>query len=102
MPTAETALSRMRQALRAARAQRAGAVKLIHGYGSTGRGGVIRSQARRELAAMERDGKVAGFVPGEEFSPFSAAARRAVERCPELARDRDYTRCNPGVTVVLL
>ena len=102
MPTVPVAVSRLEHALREAGARRETALKLIHGYGSTGRGGVLRVEVRAALARLEREGRIAGFVPGEELSPFSAAGRLALARCPGLSRDRDYARENPGVTVVLL
>lgn len=102
MPTVETAKSRMSAALRTAKAQRMTVLKLIHGYGSTGKGGRIRTGVRRELAALKQSGKIKEFVPGEEFSPFDERARRALVACPQLSRDRDYTRCNQGITVVIL
>jgi len=102
MPTVEVAKSRMTAALRSAKAQRMTALKLIHGYGSSGYGGRIRTGVRRELSLMKQSGTIKEVVTGEEFSPFEECARRALQLCPELARDRDYTRCNQGITVVIL
>lgn len=102
MPPAAVAGQRMSAALRSARAQRMPVVKLIHGYGSSGQGGRIRTEVRRRLSAMREAGEIRAFVRGEEFSPFDASARLAVEACPELSKDRDYSRCNQGVTVVVL
>lgn len=102
MPTVDTAKTRMNAALRSAKAQHMTALKLIHGYGSSGKGGRIRTSVRRELAIMKQAGKIKEVVPGEEFSPFEEHARRALVMCPELSRDRDYTRCNQGITVVIL
>src|SRR5260221_14458622 len=42
MPTVEQARLRMEHELHAARQQRCTAVKLIHGYGSSGAGGALR------------------------------------------------------------
>lgn len=102
MPTVEQARIKLEQALRSARARRFKAVKLIHGYGSTGKGGAIRSDVKSVLTAQQRAGKIKAFVPGEEFSPFYANARLAVEQCPSLRRDRDFSASNHGITIVLL
>ena len=102
MPTVETAKMKMSQALRSAKANRTQAVKLIHGYGSSGRGGAIKEEVRRQLASMKRSGAIKEFVKGEEFSPFEGCARHALDLCPELSRDRDYSRCNHGITIVIL
>lgn len=52
-PTAEQAMQRLSQELRIAGANRLRALKIIHGYGSTGSGGAIRTAARMRPAASE-------------------------------------------------
>ena len=102
MPTVEKARIRMDQALRSARAKGCKAVKLIHGYGSSGSGGAIKKEVLSELGRRQRAGKIKTYVPGEEFSPFYPSARLALERCPFLSRDRDYSASNHGITIVVL
>ena len=51
-PAAAQALERMRMELRLSKKRGYTAVKLIHGFGSSGTGGKIRTAVRRELAAM--------------------------------------------------
>lgn len=100
-PTVEAARSRLSQAITSARACRRPCLKLIHGYGSSGRGGAIKQEVHRFLAQKQQAGVIRVFVPGEEFSPFYPAARRAVDLCPQLSRDRDYSRQNGGITIVV-
>ena len=102
MPTVSMAMTRLGQALRSAKAGGAGAVKLIHGYGSSGQGGAIRAAVHRELRQRQRRGEIRAYIPGERFSPFYEEARQGIDLCPELARDRDYTRTNQGITIVVL
>lgn len=102
MPTVESACIQLRQSLVTARARRVRVVKLIHGYGSSGRGGAIKAAVRRELAQRKQSGQIKEYVPGEEFSPFYDNARRAVDMAPELRKDGDYTRTNQGITIVVL
>ncbi|MDR2908734.1 MAG: Smr/MutS family protein [Oscillospiraceae bacterium] len=102
MPSVAQARIMLDQALRAGRQKGCKAVKLIHGYGSSGKGGAIRRDAHAALAAQKKAGKIKAYVPGEEFSPFYSNARAAVEGCPALSRDRDYTAANQGITIVLL
>lgn len=92
----------MDSALKLARGSRVPALKLIHGYGSTGRGGKIRALVRKELRGLLAQGKIRAFVPGERFSPFEEEGLRAVSLCYELTRDEDYQNGNPGITVVVL
>jgi hypothetical protein len=53
------------------------------------------------LREKKRLGLISSFIPGEKFTPFDPAGRAAVEKFPSLARDSDYGRGNPGVTIVL-
>lgn len=102
LPTVETARIRLDQALRTAKARRCDVLKIIHGYGSSGRGGAIKRDVQIFLAEKKRSGYLWQFVPGERFSPFDSAARAMLDACPALSRDSDYSRGNDGITVVLL
>ncbi len=101
MPTVEVARSRLSQELVSARAGGARALKIIHGYGSSGKGGAIKREVHSFLRQKKRSGVIREYVAGEEFSPFGASARRAVELCPELSRDSDYSRGNDGITIAV-
>jgi hypothetical protein len=102
LPTVETARRKLEQAMRTARARRFTAMKIIHGYGSTGKGGVIKRDVQAFLSVQKRRGGIQNYVPGESFSPFDENARMMIDRCPDLAKDSDYSRGNDGVTLVLL
>lgn len=102
MPTVETARARLTQGLRSAKAQGCTVVRVIHGYGSSGKGGAIKVDVQRFLQQKRAAGQIKAYVKGEDFSPFDASARLIVERCPQMARDIDYNRQNHGVTIVLL
>jgi hypothetical protein len=62
----------------------------------------LRSALRQSLSQRKRDGKIRGFVAGEEWSIFEDDAREALDRCPELRKDPDLNRQNSGITIVLL
>ena len=102
MPTADQALRRADMALATGRMSGVAAVKLIHGYGSTGRGGVIRTRVRRYLGELQARSKIRGFIPGEEFSIFNGETLRAFQACPALRQDSDLENHNNGVTIILL
>ena len=78
------------------------AVKLIHGYGSSGAGGKIRIAVRRQLLDLLRQGQIKAFIPGESFSIFDETTRKGLTYCPALRKDPDLDRYNNGITVVLL
>ena len=102
MPLVEEALSRMNLGLQEMRVGRVKAVKLIHGYGSTGRGGKIRDGVRNELAAMKKRKQIKDYIPGEDFGPTDPATRKLADQNTAVTRDPDYGRMNHGITVVIL
>ena len=90
-------LRRLAAEVEAARHLGIPAMKLIHGYGSSGRGGRLRTACRTWLRQQELC-----FLPGEEFTIFNEEARRWLAVCPRLRQDRDLDAENRGVTFVLL
>jgi hypothetical protein len=101
-PTAEEALKRLSEAIDAARRDGVKALKIIHGYGSSGTGGVLCDRVQKSLVNRRNQGKIRACVFGEKWNSFEQVARDLLEACPELSRDRDYNRNNPGVSLVLL
>ena len=95
MPTADLAVRRTTYAIENGRTLGASAVKLIHGYGSTGK---VRAYLERQKAR----GQIRYYIPGERFSIFDEPTRRAFALCDELRRDHDLDAANNGVTIVLL
>lgn len=102
MPTADDAIRRITYNIRNARAFGVSAIKFIHGYGSSGKGGVIRAEARKYLDRQKQKGLIKGYIKGEDFSIFDEATRKAFEVCDELRRDSDIERHNNGITIVIL
>ena len=102
MPTVAQAQTRLIGELGRSRAAGAKAVKLIHGYGSTGVGGKLRIGVRQFLSVKKRQNKIKAFVSGEEWDIFHEESRKLLEGCPDLAKDRDLGRGKPGITLVLL
>jgi hypothetical protein len=102
MPTVEEARRRLITELQRAKARGARAMKLIHGYGSTGVGGKLRDALRSSLSRRRKEGLIQSWVAGEKWDPFDPVAQAILDGCPELARDSDVGQGNPGVTIILL
>ena len=101
LPTSEMAMSRLNNQIFLVRSSRVSAAKIIHGYGSSGKGGVIKAATLRQLRQYKQRGVIKDFCPGEKFGPFSEEGRRVVARLPELRKDSDWARSNDGVTIIL-
>lgn len=102
LPTVEEARHILIAELKLAKQSALLAVKVIHGYGSTGKGGALRGALRTSLLRRKKEGLVTRVIFGEKWSVFEEDARYAIERCPELRDDRDLNRSNEGVTIALL
>jgi len=102
MPTVDDAIRRITYNIRTAGPLGVSAIKLIDGYGSTGKGGAIRIEARKYLERQKARGSIKGYIAGEDFSLFDEATRKAFLVCDELRRDSDLERHNNGVTIVIL
>ncbi len=100
LPSAEQALERLERTLREARSCGAKVVRLIHGYGSTGRGGKIRDAVRRELGRMLARGEVSLVINGEIYSPTTNAGRDLLSRFKELKTTERSDSSNPGLTII--
>jgi hypothetical protein len=77
-------------------------IKIIHGYGSSGKGGRIRVESRKYLQRQKDLGRIRGFIPGENFSIFDSDTIKAFQVCDELRHDHDLERHNNGVTFIIL
>ena len=101
-PSADEALRRLEHELAAKRHLRAKAMKIIHGYGSSGTGGRIRVEARSYLARLKGRGEIRDVIYGEDFSIFNPAVLEAFRRCDGLRKDPDRERHNNGITMIIL
>ena len=102
MPTADDAVRRITYNIKNAGAFGVSVIKLIHGYGSTGKGGAIRTKSRKYLESQKKRGLIKDYIAGEDFSIFNKATLEAFLVCDDLRRDSDIERHNNGVTFVVL
>jgi hypothetical protein len=102
MPKVEEARLRMQRELALARSQRVVALKLIHGYGSTGTGGALRNELQKELRRAGTEGKITCFIAGEEWTISDENTWALLKKFPEWKQDSDMGRGNKGISIVVL
>ena len=102
LPKVEEARLRMQRELQVARQQGYAAVKLIHGYGSSGVGGALRVELQKELQRLTGTGGVRSFIAGEEWRVSNEKTWELLKRYPEWKRDSDLGKANKGISIVLL
>lgn len=101
-PMVEVALNRCREVIDDAIQNKISVITLIHGYGSTGKGGVIRSECRKTLDYMKGKKIISDYIAGEDFHKRSGRVRTILQRYSQLAKDRNLNQGNQGVTLVIL
>lgn len=101
-PTAETALRRLTETIEDAKRNRVTVLTVIHGYGSSGKGGVIREECRRTLDHLKYTGEIREYIAGEHFHKRYGQVRMLLQRFPRLRSDTNLNRNNRGITLVIL
>jgi hypothetical protein len=102
MPTVQVAMPLLTERLRSMKKSGVKAVKIIHGYGSTGKGGRLRKATLKLLDESKQSGLIKEFVIGEQWSKFELRTLTLIDRIPQLYKDQDLERHNRGITVVFL
>ena len=100
LPIVAVALARLTQGITAARNEGVQVLCIIHGYGSSGKGGAIRMECRKTLSHLQATGEVTMVVTGEEFSKRSGPGSALLRRFPQLADNIYLGKHNKGVTFV--
>ena len=88
--------------IKRAKQEKARVLKVIHGYGSSGKGGALYVGLRKSFGLRKKEGVIKDFVAGEDFSIFNKTVLDLLEAVPELSGDPDLGATNEGVTVVWL
>ena len=99
-PTGEEAVGKLAAGLRSAKARGVVFVKVIHGWGSSGKGGGIKRAVRRELPELGKQGLLREWVQGSDWKVTGGTYLKWYGKYPELKMDRDLNRSNLGITVV--
>ncbi len=87
-PTLEEARRRVIAEIKRAKREGVKVLKVIHGYGSSGRGGALCIGLRKSFGLRKKEGVIKDFVAGEVFSIFNPSVLALLESVPELRHDR--------------
>ncbi len=102
MPSVEQARLRMEHAVQVARQSGYRAVKLIHGYGSSGAGGALRVELQKQLRLAVQNGVIRALIAGEDWRISDETTWALLKRFPEWKQDSDLGRNNQGISIVVL
>lgn len=75
---------------------------VIHGYGSHGQGGVIKTEVHKTLDTMLKHKKIFDFIPGEKWGEMREDRKYLQRNYPEIILQEQLINLNNGVTIILL
>ena len=101
-PPADVAVANLQQEIELCSLAKIDVIKVIHGYGSHGKGGLIKTEIKKLLKTLKAKKKIIDFIPGEHFSQSLKYYKKLVEVYPEIILDSDLYPPNFGLTLVIL
>jgi len=101
-PVVETALRKLDHELVLAKSDHVLVLTLIHGYGSSGKGGKIRIQCRKVLDHLVQQKEIHSVIAGEAFKKRAGAGKALLKQYPTLEQICSTDFNNPGITIVIL
>jgi hypothetical protein len=102
MPTLDEARRLVIEEIKQAKREGVKVLKVIHGYGSSGKGGALCIGLRKSFGLRKKEGVIKDYITGEDFSIFDNAVLALLEAVPELRGDPDLGATNEGVTILWL
>lgn len=100
-PVVELAMNRMVEIIDDSIRNNVNVITLIHGYGSSGKGGAIRSECRKTLDFLKSKGRIWDYITGENFNKRSGTVKSLLQRYPQLGSNKNLNRGNRGITLVI-
>jgi hypothetical protein len=102
LPTVDEARRLVIEKIRRAKREGVKVLKVIHGYGSSGKGGRLNFALRKSFGLRKKEGVIREYIAGEDFSVFNPTVLTLLEAVPELRGDPDLGATNEGITVLWL
>jgi hypothetical protein len=102
MPPVDVAMFYLQTEMNLSKKEGFKVLKVVHGYGSHGKGGSIKLAVRQFLKEAKRKGVITDYVPGEGWSSNKVLKMGLLEDAPELLLNLDGESYNLGVTIIIL
>ena len=78
------------------------AIKVLHGYGSHGKGGAILLNLRRLLNQWKKSGYIKDFFGGDKWNMFDKSSMEILLKDKSIYGDEDLNKSNPGITIIYI
>lgn len=77
-------------------------IKIIHGYGSHGKGGEICRELRNICNILKKQKKIKDYMLGNDWTLANERCFNYITTLKDFCGDEDLNRSNPGITLVVL
>lgn len=103
LPTVDQAIQKFDDALENLNGTAIAIIKVIHGYGSSGKGGRIKEAIRQELIYQKHQHLINSYYMGEDLMPGKESYQALLKKQPEIKHmlTKDIFG-NPGITLIIL
>jgi hypothetical protein len=102
LPTLDEARWLVIEEIKQAKREGARVLNVVHGYGSSGKGGALCIGLRKSFGLRKKEGVIRDSIACEDFTIFNETVLALLEAVPELRGDPDLNATNEGVTIVWL
>ena len=101
-PPVDVALAEVEIAIDFAKQFKMKAIKITHGYGSHGQGGLINIECKKLLQTLKKKKVINEIIYGVEWNSQNEKTLKLMKTCSGCIADEDLGRSNPGITIVVL
>ena len=77
-------------------------MKVVHGYGSHGKGGAIKQEFLKTCAHLKNKKEIDDFVCCDHWTDKNTTKKIAINYCPDLLADGELQHLNPGCSIVII
>lgn len=102
MPPVDIALCNMELEIELAKVSGIKAIKFIHGYGSSGAGGLICRAVRERLFSLKKQRIIKDYIFGEDWDLNNAKCIKLITKFSSVYDGEDLNHCNCGMTIVFV
>ena len=100
--TVEYALAVLEIEIESAKREGICAMKLLHGYGSHGKGGVIAQAVKKQLELWKRQGFIVDYFGVDHCDIFDPKTQTILNLDKGIYNDEDLGHANPGISIIQL
>jgi hypothetical protein len=98
--TVEYAINKLEIEIENAKNENITAIKVLHGYGSHGRGGAIFKMLKLKLEQWKRSKFIKNYFFGDKWNIFDQNTLMILTKDKTIYNDEDLNKANPGITII--